>query len=62
VAMITGEGRTRLSAGGHVTTTVMNIDRRASRARNAPVSRGAIRGAFIWRLVGHENESLRVHA
>jgi hypothetical protein len=65
VEMITGDwlgGRTRLSAGGHVTTTVMNIDRRASRAINVPVSRGPVRGSFLWLLVGHENESLRVQA
>ncbi len=65
VEMITGdwlEGPTRLSAGAHVTTTVMSVDRRASRAMNVPVSRGPIRGAFLWRLDGHENESLRVQA
>ena len=63
VEMITGdwlEGPTRLSAGGHITTTVMNIDRLASRAMNVPVSRGPIRSAFLWRLVRHENENLRV--
>ena len=65
VEMITGdwlEGLTRLSAGSHVTTTVMKIDRRASRAMNVPVSRGPIRRAFLWSLAGNENESLRVRA
>jgi hypothetical protein len=65
IEMITGdwlEGPTRLSAGAHVTTTVMSIDRRASRAMNVPVSRGPIRRLFLWRLIGHENESLRVDA
>ena len=65
VEMITGdwlEGRTRLRVAGHVTTTVMRIDRRASRALNAPVSRGLIRRLFLWRLAEHENESLRVQA
>ena len=65
VEMITGdwlEGRTRLRAAGHVTTTVMSIDRRASRAMNVPVSRGPVRRLFLWRLAGHENESLRVQA
>ena len=66
VEMITGdwlEGLTRLSAGAHITTsTVMSIDRRASRAMNVPVSRGPIRRLFLWRLAGHENESLRVQA
>ena len=65
VEMITGdwlEGPTRLSAGAHVTTTVMRVDRRASRAMKMPVSRGPIRQAFLWWLVGHENESLRVQA
>ncbi len=65
VELITGdwlEGPTRLSAGGHVTTTVMSIDRRASRAINVPVSRGRVRRTFLWRLIEHENESLRVHA
>ena len=65
VEMITGdwlEGPTRLSAAGHVTTTVMSIDRRASRAMNVPVSRGRVRRTFLWRLIGHENESLRVQA
>ncbi len=63
VEMITGdwlEGPTRLNAGGHVTTTVMSVDRRASRAMNAPVSRGPVRSAFLWHLVRHENEGLRV--
>jgi hypothetical protein len=63
--MITGdwlEGPTRLSAGGHVTTIVMSIDRRASRAMNVPVSRGPVRGEFLWRLAQHENENLRVQA
>jgi hypothetical protein len=63
VEMITGdwlEGRTRLRAAGHVTTTVMSIDRGASRAMNVPVSRGPIRGLFLWRLARHEHESLRV--
>jgi hypothetical protein len=63
--MITGdwlEGPTRLTAGGHVTANVMKIDRRASRAMNVPVSRGFIRPEFLWRLAGHENESLRVQA
>jgi len=63
VEMITGdwlEGPTRLNAGGHVTTSVMRIDRRASRALNVPVSRGPIRSAFLWRLVRHENEGLRM--
>ena len=65
VEMITGdwlEGPTRLSAAGHVTTTVMSIDRRASRAMNVPVSRGRVRRTFLWRLIGHENDSLRVQA
>ena len=65
VEMITGdwlEGRTRLRVAGHVTTTVMRIDRRASRALNAPVSRGPIRRLFLWRLAEHENESFRVQA
>ena len=65
VEMITGdwlEGPTRLSAGGHVTTTFMRIDRRASRAMNVPVSRGRVRRTFLWRLIEHENESLRVQA
>ena len=65
VEMITGdwlEGPTRLSAAGHVTTTVMRVDRRASRAMKVPVSRGRIRQTFLWRLIGHENESLRVQA
>jgi len=63
VEMITGdwlEGRTRLSASGHVTTILMRIDRRASRAMNVPVSRGPIASAFLWRLVTHDNEVLRV--
>jgi hypothetical protein len=63
--MITGdwlEGRTRLRAGGRVTTTVMSADRQASRAMNVPVSRGAVRPAFLWRLVRRENASLRVEA
>ena len=62
VELITGdwlEGPTRLSAGGHVTTTVMSIDRRASRAMNVPVSRGRVRRTFLWRLIEHENESLQ---
>src|SRR5271165_1383304 len=57
VEVITGDwlgGPARLSAGGHVTTTVMSIDR--------PVSRGRVRRTFLWRLIGHENESLRVQA
>jgi len=65
VEMVTGdwlEGPTQLSAGGHVTTTVMRIDRRASRAMNVPVSRGPIRQEFLWRLAEHESESLRVRA
>jgi len=65
VEMITGdwlEVPTRLSAGVHLTTTVMSIDRRASRAMNVPVSRGPIRRMFLWQLIGHENESLRVQA
>ena len=65
VEMITGnwlEGRTRLRAAGHITTTVMSIDRGASRAMNVPVSRGPIRGLFLWQLARHEHESLRVQA
>jgi hypothetical protein len=65
VEMITGdwlEGRTQLRAGGRVTTTIMSADRQASRAMNVPVSRGPVRPAFLWRLVRHENESLRVEA
>ncbi len=65
VEAITGdwlEGRTRLRVAGHVTTTVTSIDRRASRAMNVPVSRGPIRGLFLWRLGEHEHESLRVQA
>jgi hypothetical protein len=65
VEMITGdwlEGRTRLRAGGRVTTTVMSADRQASRGMNVPVSRGPVRPAFLWRLVRHENASLRVEA
>ena len=65
VEMITGdwlEGRTRLRVAGHTTTTVMRIDRRASRAMNVPVSRGALRRLFLWRLAEHENESFRVQA
>jgi hypothetical protein len=63
VEMITGdwlEGPTRLSAGGHITTTVMSIDRLASRAMNVPVSRGPISRLFLRRLIGNENERLRV--
>ena len=65
VEMVTGdwlEGRTRLRAGGRVTTTVMSADRQASRAMNVPVSRGPVRKAFLWRLVRHENANLRVEA
>jgi len=65
VEMITGdwlEGRTRLRVAGHAATTVMRIDRRASRAMNVPVSRGALRRLFLWRLAEHENESFRVQA
>ena len=65
VEMITGdwlEGPTRLRAGGRFTTTVMSADRQASRAMNVPVSRGPVRPAFLWRLVRHENASLRVEA
>lgn len=65
VEMITGDwldGPTRLSAGSHVTTIVMRTDRRASRALNAPVSRGLVRPRFLWRLAEHKNESLRVQA
>jgi hypothetical protein len=40
----------------------MSVDRRASRATNVPVSRGPISRTFLWRLAGHENESLRVQA
>lgn len=63
VEMIVGdwlEGPTRLSAGPHVTTSVMEVDERASRAFNFPVSRGLINRAFLRRLVGHG--SLRVEA
>ena len=65
VEMITGdwlEGPTQLSAGGHIATTAMSIDRRASCAMNVPVSRGPIRRLFPGRLVGHENESLQLRA
>jgi hypothetical protein len=65
VEMITGdwlEGRTRLPAGARVMTTVMSADRQASRAMNLPVSRGPVRPSFLWRLVRHENTSLRVEA
>ena len=65
VEMITGdwlEGPTRLSAGAHVTMTVMRVDRRASGAMKVPMSRGHVRRTFLWRLIEHENESLRVQA
>ncbi len=63
VEMIVGDwldGPTRLSAGPHVTTIVMEADERASRALNFPVSRGPINRAFLRWLVGHG--SLRVEA
>ncbi len=63
VQMIAGDwllGPTRLSAGAHVTTTVMNVDQWGSRAMNLPVSRGPISSAFLRRLVGHK--TLRVQA
>jgi hypothetical protein len=65
VAMITGdwlEGPTRLQVSGRVMTTVMSVDRQASLEMNVPASRGPIRPAFLWRLVRHENASLRVEA
>ena len=63
VQMIAGDwllGPTRLSAGAHVTTTVMDVDQWGSRAMNLPVSRGPIRSAFLKRLVGHK--TLQVQA
>ncbi len=63
VEMIVGDwlaGPTRVSAGPHVTTSVMEIDEGASRAMNLPVSRGPIDRAFLLRIAGHR--SLRVEA
>ena len=63
VEMIAGDwlvGPTRLSARAHATTSVMEIDARASRAFRSPVSRGRIDRAFLLRLAGHR--SLRVEA
>jgi hypothetical protein len=65
VEMITGdwlEGPAKLSAGWHIVTTAMSIDRRAPRAMNVPVSRGPIRRLFLGRLARHENESLQLRA